>query len=225
MLSQGGVNIRHPGAYMMDNGTGGSVPQGGGVPRVKTEEKQKAILEAASRVFSTKEFHEVLTDEIAAQARIGKGTIYRYFATKEDLYFATVVANFDHLHEALSRSIAQAPTGRERLERIALEILTFFWRRRNFYALLYRNDRRLAAEGGRVSKDRERIVAVVQKTILEGIENHEFRGVNARTAAEIFLGMIRGANVFRREGDTIEGLTREIMEIFSHGISRETHCV
>ena len=56
------------------------------MPRVKTEAKERAILEAAAKVFAMKPFHGVLIDEIASDAGIGKGTIYRYFETKDELY-------------------------------------------------------------------------------------------------------------------------------------------
>ena len=71
------------------------------MPRVKTQEKELAILDAASRVFAARPFHEVLIDTIAADAGIGKGTIYRYFETKEDLYFATVL----HVMETLAADL------------------------------------------------------------------------------------------------------------------------
>ena len=52
-------------------------------------DRHQEILEAASRVFAARDFHDVLTEEIAALAGIGKGTIYRYFETKDELYLAT----------------------------------------------------------------------------------------------------------------------------------------
>ena len=69
------------------------------MPRVKTATKEQAILDAASQVFALRPFHEVLIDDIAADASIGKGTIYRYFPTKEDLYFATILHGLDTLAE------------------------------------------------------------------------------------------------------------------------------
>ena len=73
------------------------------MPRVKTQEKELAILDAASRVFASRPFHEVLIDTIASDAGIGKGTIYRYFETKEDLYFATVLHVVETLAAELDR--------------------------------------------------------------------------------------------------------------------------
>ncbi|HSE95553.1 MAG TPA: helix-turn-helix domain-containing protein, partial [Methylomirabilota bacterium] len=52
--------------------------------------KRTQILEAASRVFGAGVYHLVNMDEIAHVAGVGKGTLYRYFPSKEDLYLAIV---------------------------------------------------------------------------------------------------------------------------------------
>jgi hypothetical protein len=61
---------------------------------------------------------------------------------------------------------------------------------------------------------------MVQETIVDGIDRREFRGVDPKTAAELFLGMVRAMNVFRRESDTLESLVDQMMEIFTIGIGK-----
>ena len=191
------------------------------MPRVKTVSKKQAILEAASRDFARKDFHEVLIDDIAASARIGKGTIYRYFQTKEELYFAAILKGFDELYAALVATLPEEASPTRRLERIAREILQFFWRRRYLLTLLS-NDERFAARESELARRRERVNTLVQQAILDGIQRKEFRGVDARVAAELFRGMIRAANCFRREEDTLEDMVAQIVGIFTDGVARRT---
>jgi len=188
--------------------------------RVKTATKQDAILEAASRVFAAREFHRVLIDEVAAAAGIGKGTIYRYFQTKEDLYFAAILRGLDRLHEILAIALPQEPSPVRRLERIARETLSFFWNQRSLLMLLYREERRMAARREEFHTRRDRLLKMVQEALLQGIGRREFRGVDARIGAEMFLGMIRGVNLFRREDDKLDILVSEVMAVFTHGILR-----
>jgi len=190
------------------------------VTRIRTLAKQETILDAASRVFSHREYHEVLTEEIAEEAGIGKGTIYRYFVNKEDLYFATIVHGFEKLHERLGAKLSRRASPTDRLETIARESMRFFWNRRDFYALMYRNEKRFLSQESRIRKTRDRLVRLVQQTIVDGIERREFRGIDPKTAAELFLGMIRAMNVFRREGDSLESLVADTMEIFTVGIGK-----
>jgi len=190
------------------------------MPRVKTDEKQEEILEAASKVFAAKDFHHVLIDDIAEVGSIGKGTVYRYFRTKEDLYFATILHGLDRLDQVLSICLPQETSPTRRLERLAKEILSFFWHQRSLLMLLYRDEQSLRARRGRFRERHDRLVRFVQEAIVEGIERREYRGVDPQTAAELFLGMIRGINLFRRDDDTVEGLASEIARVFTRGIAR-----
>ena len=58
---------------------------------------KERILEAALEVFSQKGFHTATTDEIAERAGVGKGTLYRYFETKEKLFAELVRLRLDEL--------------------------------------------------------------------------------------------------------------------------------
>jgi len=53
------------------------------VPRV--QDKPEAILEAALDLFVERGFHGTTVPEVADRAKVGAGTIYRYFANKEAL--------------------------------------------------------------------------------------------------------------------------------------------
>ena len=51
-------------------------------------DKKNRIIEAAVMVFAQKGYASATIADIAARAEIGKGTIYEYFTSKEDLFFA-----------------------------------------------------------------------------------------------------------------------------------------
>ncbi|MBW2443534.1 MAG: TetR/AcrR family transcriptional regulator [Deltaproteobacteria bacterium] len=50
--------------------------------------KKEPIIEAAARVFSRSGYANAAVADIALQANVGKGTVYEYFKSKEDLFFA-----------------------------------------------------------------------------------------------------------------------------------------
>lgn len=56
----------------------------------RVAERRAQIIEAAARVFAQKGFHQATTKEIAQEAGIAEGTIYLYFASKEDLLVAVL---------------------------------------------------------------------------------------------------------------------------------------
>lgn len=186
--------------------------------RLKTEAKERAILDAAASVFARKPFHAVLIDEIASDAGIGKGTIYRYFETKDDLYFATTLHVLDSLAHVLSKTLPQEQSSARRLERIAIENLRFYWERQFLFPFL--NNDGVPARRDALLKRREAILRFVQEAILAGIERRELRGIDARIGAELFLGMVRSASLFRRPEDSLEDLVAQIMSVFLEGVER-----
>jgi AcrR family transcriptional regulator len=59
------------------------VSRGRGRPRV--DDKRRKILDAALEAFAKRGYHGVTVPEVAEAAGIGAGTMYRYFADKQDL--------------------------------------------------------------------------------------------------------------------------------------------
>jgi TetR/AcrR family fatty acid metabolism transcriptional regulator len=190
--------------------------------RKLTEAKRVAILDAAAEVFSRKDFHQVLTDEIAAEAGVGKGTIYRYFRSKDDLYFATIVRGLDQLGKTLADPSPPKSPPRDRLERIAMDVMKFFWNRRPFYMLLQRDEKLLQNRASEVRKKRGELERVIQEAIERGIRGGEFREMDARVAANLFLGMIRSAVVYHRESETASAYVAQITDVFLRGVGKET---
>jgi len=67
--------------------------------------RREAILEVAARVLSRSQFARVTMAQIAEHCGLAKGTLYLYFATKEELFLATLedelAAWFDELGREL----------------------------------------------------------------------------------------------------------------------------
>ena len=52
------------------------------------QNKKNQIVKAAAVVFAASGYSRAVIADIAIEARIGKGTVYEYFDSKEDLFFA-----------------------------------------------------------------------------------------------------------------------------------------
>ncbi|MCE9606181.1 MAG: TetR/AcrR family transcriptional regulator [Planctomycetia bacterium] len=80
------------------------------------------VLNAAMTVFSTQGFAAADVQEIADQAGVGKGTVYRRFTNKEGLFLATV----EHARQWLLKELDQAVDASTcPLEQIRVGIHTF----------------------------------------------------------------------------------------------------
>ncbi|MBN2401702.1 MAG: TetR/AcrR family transcriptional regulator [Spirochaetes bacterium] len=68
----------------------------------KSKDKRKIVLDAAMIVFSRNGFHETHVDQIADFAGVAKGTVYRYFKSKEDILKEIIKANNELLTKELT---------------------------------------------------------------------------------------------------------------------------
>ena len=80
-------------------------------PSLREERKVRtsaAIAAAALELFAERSFDAVTVGEVAAAARVGERTLYRYFADKDDLLFG----EDEQLRAGLRSALEQQPEGR-----------------------------------------------------------------------------------------------------------------
>lgn len=73
------------------------------------------ILDVALELFSEKGFHNVTMQEVARESEFAVGTLYKFFANKEDLYKALFLEKSEGFHSAMKMAIAE---GRDEVARI-----------------------------------------------------------------------------------------------------------
>src|SRR5436305_13827365 len=98
------------------------------------------MLDVAARLFGTQHFHEVRMDDVATEAGVGKGTIYRYFEDKDELYLALLDRAGDQLSDRIRTGVASAATARAKLEALAIAVLEFFDEWPHLFDLIQRAD-------------------------------------------------------------------------------------
>ena len=176
------------------------------------------ILRAAEVIFTKRDFHEVLMEDVAQECGVGKGTLYRYFPSKRDLYLAVMFEGIEGLRDDLRAVLTRPGAPAEKIERIARCILGHFWNRRFFFALIHRNEHKPEdPEGREWMRRRTEIVDIVQRALEEGVRAGHMRDIDPRIAAEMLLGMLRGVNRYRSRHDTLAELVAGVVDIFWWG--------
>jgi AcrR family transcriptional regulator len=75
------------------------------ITEAQRESRRQQILDAALRCFSRDGFHNTTTADIVRESGVSQGTLYLYFATKEDIIVA--LADDRHQGEAFVNALAQ----------------------------------------------------------------------------------------------------------------------
>lgn len=90
-------------------------------------DKEIRIIEAAQALFSRYGLKKTSIEEIAKSAGLGKGTVYLYFRSKEEI-FEAVVRNFGKVLTAqLEREIADVHTHTKKLEQYIMVRMRFMY--------------------------------------------------------------------------------------------------
>jgi AcrR family transcriptional regulator len=77
-------------------------------PRADAKRNHERILEVAKQVF-TRRGAEASMEEIARRAKIGPGTLYRHFPTRDELLAAVYITEVEKLAEAQRKFSAELP--------------------------------------------------------------------------------------------------------------------
>jgi len=159
-------------------------------------DKQKQIMRVVEKLATNRRFHEITLDEVAEAAGVGKGTIYRYFADKDELFFQVATSGFEELCELLKRKVPNNTSFSEKLLNACKQITKFFAARRQLLQMM-QNEANLAY--WRKGKMRQRwldkrkmLVDVLADIFCEGVEDGVVRSdISAEVMATFLLGLLR----------------------------------
>jgi TetR/AcrR family transcriptional regulator len=81
---------------------------------INNTDKKAQIIEAAEALFLRFGYAKTSLDDIAGQAGLGKGTIYYYFESKEDIFFEIAMHHSEEFYSTLIKMIEKAGTFEEK---------------------------------------------------------------------------------------------------------------
>lgn len=191
--------------------------------RQKSDEKRDEILAAAEQEFARREFHQVLMDDVAARAGVGKGTLYRYFPTKEELFLAMVLRGLDESHGEFLRAFDDESASLENiLESSVGHMLSYFRGREPLLALFQRHEDKLPQADTELWRQRrDEAIAAIAGALDRAEKTGGLRDVDTRIAAMMLLGMVRTAVFYPRPEMTPQAMAHEIVNLFLNGVRRQ----
>jgi len=95
--------------------------------RIDRGDKRPRLVEAASAVFAEKGYASTRVADIAERAGVGKGTVYEYFSSKEELLFAVFEMTNAEISMRMDAALAAGGSTEEQLHnllRLAAEVIT-----------------------------------------------------------------------------------------------------
>jgi AcrR family transcriptional regulator len=82
-----------------------------------SDARRRRILDAALAVCEERGVHAARMEEVAALAQVSKGTLYRFFANKEELFLASIIDSYENGRQMGAAGRADTADPVERLRR------------------------------------------------------------------------------------------------------------
>jgi len=190
--------------------------------------KQQMILDAAARAFAGQDFHKVRTDDIAAAAGVGKGTLFRYFASKEELFVATMVYSVEVASAEMDRALAGIYGPQERLETACRHLVHFYQNNECLFHLLHHektlhDQPRHCEFHARLNQQREKIAQILRDGQAAGCFRNK---VDAAVAGRLLFGMMRTAmRMPEFKGRSSDEISGALLDLFLRGAGKgHAHC-
>jgi AcrR family transcriptional regulator len=190
-------------------------PQRGRPP---TQGLRNAILRNAEAVFTGRDFHAVAMDDIARRCGVGKGTLYRYFASKDALFHAVMFEGLAELHAQI-HAAGEASEPPQKLARVVRSVLRHFALHPGLTSLVDREERKRGAVAQRWFGRRAELARLLADVLQAGVRRGDFRAIDPRLAAEMLLGMLRAVIRYPGPRSSLLAAERAVLGVFFDGVS------
>lgn len=189
----------------------------------KKEKTRKKILEVAANLFSRKNYHEVMMDDVALLSSIAKGTIYNYYSSKEELYFSIMSNKLSNLNNSLNEKISREISAIESLHTYVIQLYMFMMKYQDFF-LMYQKEY-LNSENDfceQLKSHNEELKSLLKGIIRKGIKESQFRSFDEEFAVKLILGSVFGAVQLGIENnysnDVLIKEREKLFEFILHGL-------
>ena len=170
-------------------------------------------------MFATRPFHRVRLDDIAAAAGVGKGTLYVYFDSKEDLYFSLIYDAFATVVDQLRGRIEKPDASPiELLRAVVRGLVAFAFRHPHFFELM----RTVGTVKGHSKPSwdakRRELWSLIERTIRRGVRAGLIADPHPQLTAPCIPGLVRSVMLFGPRGLDEKTVTGHIIRLLERGI-------
>jgi AcrR family transcriptional regulator len=198
------------------------------------DNRKRLILKSARTLFFKKGFNKVTVDEIAKSSELGKGSIYLYFNSKEEIYAQILLNDIDNFNSQVSALLEKESSSSDLLSQFSYIYIDFFINDSELFRILMTYMLHPAKMNlteklnSQILQANAKSIDVIGKVLQLGIDSKEFSAeINLKQNQNSFWGLLNGiislfifsgAPIKRRE--RIYSTTKLALEIFIKGLKK-----
>jgi AcrR family transcriptional regulator len=137
------------------------------------DRRRRQITDAAVHLFIDKGFHKTTTRQIASAAGFSIGSLYEYFASKEDILYMVCESIHAEVERGVTAAMSQTAGGRDALAKIIYEYFMVCHRMSDFILLIYQETQSLPSQWQKRVLENELRITGLFVEALAGIANSD----------------------------------------------------
>jgi AcrR family transcriptional regulator len=184
--------------------------------------RHQQIVDTSAHVFARSGYHGTGIVELCEANRLGKGALYHYIGSKEELLAAIHDRVMDEVSAGADRVVAAGGAPSERLAALGEALLDVIHRYPDHVWVFLHEFPALTGERARRFRARRRAYEAQVETVLrDGVDSGEFRDLDPWLAARAWLGMHNYTYLWlRREGRlSAADVATSFAELFLRGVT------
>jgi AcrR family transcriptional regulator len=189
---------------------------------VKWQQRRHAIVDASAKVFAERGYHATSTTELCEANGIGKGALYYYIGSKEELLAAIHDRVMDEVMLGADRAALAGGTPTEQLMLLGEELLDTIFRFPDHVWVFLHDFPALTGKNADLFRQRRRAYEQrVEDVFKRGFESGEFRPADTRLAVIAWLGMHNYTYLWFRAGGhfSVKDVAKSFADIFIWGLA------
>jgi AcrR family transcriptional regulator len=188
--------------------------------------RREAILDMAVRVFAEQGYRKTDLQVVADMLGVGKGTVYRYFPSKEALFLGTVDRGMRQMQSAVDAAVATADDPLDRIARGIQAYLEFFSVHPEICELLVQERAEFKDRKKPTYFEHRKVRVKKWQELYRGlIAAGRVRDLTVEQISDVVGQLIYGtmfANYFAGGRKPAKEQTRDILEVVFYGILSES---
>ena len=155
--------------------------------------RQKQILDVATEVFSENGYSRTDIDEIANLAGLGKGTVYRYFKSKKNLFLSVVDRGIGNLKDLVLEAMAKEKEPLDKVKKAIETYLQFFGEHSNLIGILIHEQSEFQKRiQKRYFAHYYEHINKMEEVFRQGIAKGQIKKIHVRETVGILTNMLNG---------------------------------
>ena len=198
------------------------------------DSRKKLILKSARTLFFKKGFNNVTVDEIAKSSELGKGSIYLYFNSKEEIYAQILLNDIEDFNQQVSVLLSKKKIAADLLVEFSNIYVDFFFNDGELFRILMTYMLQPAKMNlteklnSQILTANARSIDVIGKILKLGVSSKEFSAnINIKQNQNAIWGLLNGiislyifsgSPIKRRE--RINSTIKLALEVFIKGFKK-----